>query len=136
MKTHSILTTEAHVCTIEGCSKSFSEKLGLSLHIRSAHREDNSKFYCEHEGCNKSYCNKVSLTRHLKVHLKSPDLQQEEISSDDEDNENMEDEEDVDDEDRGDNEKEVIQKKTRVTDIFSALGFIPESPFKEQQVLV
>jgi len=68
-KTHSILTSELHVCTLQGCNRGFSEKLALSLHIRTDHPESgngnsSTRFHCNFPDCKKSYCNSESLIVH------------------------------------------------------------------------
>jgi len=72
-KTHSILNNELYVCTVDGCNKSFSEKLGLSLHNRVAHSENSdNRFECNYPGCNKTYCNTALLQKHTqKKHVNS-----------------------------------------------------------------
>ena len=53
---------KVYCCTFDGCSKTFMERYGLTVH----HREHTKPFGCGH--CNKSFARKYDLKIHQRIH--------------------------------------------------------------------
>ena len=65
MRTHT--GEKPHVCTVEGCSVAFIQKVSLNIHMRTHTGE--KPYMCNVEGCSASFSQKGSLTIHLRRHM-------------------------------------------------------------------
>ena len=54
-------------CTEDGCTRIFTTKRGLGLHMISQHIKD-PKYPCPKEGCDRTFITRSGLSSHIKRH--------------------------------------------------------------------